>query len=228
MSLTCKQILDAVKNESGLPSEDQYFGGTDFSLTSILNRSVKMLGQRDYSIMRTAGTLTMTTATEYDLPTDLRYIIPDTFNAQDDERYVVFPTDDSTWWYFKSRSTQSGLRYKMRVAGGKLQVESPQSGMVLIYEYLSKNLVLSTGSSTADKERFTADDDTFLLDDDLLIMDVKWRYKRELGIEGWQTDAQDFARYEKTHRSKESGSGTLHFGETDHTEIAEPYTNLYV
>ena len=228
MSLTCKQILDAVLSEQGLPVLDQYFGGDNLTLTAIMNRSVNLLGQRDYSLMRTAGTLTMTTATEYDLPSDLRYIIPDTFNAQDDERYVVFPTDDSTWWYFKSRSTQSGLRYKMRVAGGQLQVESPQSGMVLIYEYMTNNLVLSDGASVGDKERFTADNDTFLLDDDLLIMDVKWRYKKELGTEDWQTDAQDFARYEKTHRSKESGSGTLHFGETDHTEIAEPYTNLYV
>jgi hypothetical protein len=227
MSLTVKAILDSVLSESGLPVLEQYFGGSNLTLNALLNRSVKTLGQEDFSVMRTEGTLTMTTATAYALPTDLRYIVADTMQAQDLERFLVFPTTTSEWYYLKSRTTSSGIRFKARIVNGQIEFEEPQTGMVVIYEYLTKNIISSSGAASPDKELFTADTDTFLLDDDLLILDVKWRYKRETGVEGWQLDQRDYELYKDTHVAKEAGSGSLNMAGTSDVDVATPYYPLW-
>lgn len=227
MSLTVKAILDSVLSESGLPVLDQYFGGDNLTLTAILNRSVKTLGQEDFSQLRTEGSITLTSAIEYDLPSDLRYIVPDTMQAQDLERYVIFPTTTSEWYYLKARTTSSGIRFKARIANGKIQFEEPQAGIVILFEYSTTNLISSNGASVPDKALFTADDDTFLLDDDLLILDVKWRDKRERGVEGWQLDKQDFETYFNAHKGKEAGSSHLNMSGEPYNDFAYPYYPLW-
>lgn len=228
MSLTVKEILDAVMAESGLQTLDQYFGGNDPTLTALLNRSARNFSQYEYSGLRTDDTITMTTALSYDVPTDLRYIVANTMQMQDQERYVKFPTSTSEWYYLKSRTISTGIDYKFRFQNGKLFVENPQPGEVLQYEYLSENVVLTSGSATGDKPRFTADTDTWLLDDDLLILDLKWRYKNEKGIEGFEMDYKAFKEYEKKHRGKEAGSGTLYMSGGGDWVNPEPYTDLYL
>lgn len=227
MSLTAKQIMDAALGESGFPTLDQYFGGNDPTITALLNRCARNFSQYEYSGLRTEGTLTLTTALTYEMPSDLRYIVADSMQAQDQERFVKFPTSTAEWWYLKARTTSSGIRYKARFSNGLLHFEDPQSGSVILYEYLSSNVVLSDGAGSADKERFTADTDTWLLDDDLLILDLKWRYKVEKGIEGWQLDKQNFLDYEQKHKGLEAGSGSLYMGSSTYNEFPEPYYNLW-
>lgn len=227
MSLTVKEILDAVKGESGLPLSDQYFGGVETLITALLNRSARNFSQEEYSGLRTDGSITMTAATSYAVPSDLRYIVADTMNVQDQEKYIKFPTNNTEWWYLKTHTNSSGINYKFRFQNGELHVHNPQVGEIIEFEYISDNVVLSTGSASADKARFTADSDTWLLDDDLLILDVKWRLKLEMGIEGWQNDKQLYENYRKIHKGKEAGAGTINMGgQTQHIDI--PYTDLYI
>lgn len=228
MSLTVKQMLDAVKGESGLPLLDQYFGGSETLITALLNRCARNFTQDEFSGLRTDGTITMTSATSYAVPTDLRYIVADTMQVQDQERFVQFPTGTTEWYYLKSRTTSNGINYKFRFQNGLLHVDNPQVGEVINFEYLSDNVVISAGSATADKKRFTADTDKWLLDDDLLILDLKWRLKLEMGIEGWENDAQLFEKYRKKHKANEAGSGTLNMGGASEWVNPEPYTDLYI
>ena len=226
MSMTFKKIGDAVLGELGLPIQDQYFGNSstkDQTLPTLSRRSVKTLIQEDITGLKVNGSITMTTATSYDLPSDFNYIVPDTMNAQNQERILTMPTGSQEWFWLQARNGTDGLRFKCRIVGDQLQVNNPQSGIELIFEYHTKNVVTSQGAPTPDKETFTKDSDRWLLDDELLIMDLKWRFGKTKSIEGWQADLAEFNKYKKTFLGQEGGSQTITVGMGGHSPVVDPY-----
>jgi hypothetical protein len=229
MSKTAKQILDMVNERIGLPVIDQYFGAdnpTGRTLAAIANEALEEFTQLELSKLRKEGTFTMTTAESYTLPSDFRYIVPDTIQVQDQERYIEFPQNSSDWYYFKSKTTASEFNYRMRIADGEIQVDNPQSGEVVIYEYLTNLLVTASGGSTPDKAEFTKDSDVFLLDAGLMVRFVSYMYKMRKGIKGWQNDQQVYEKYKNAHFGLESGAKTLDFCDREYVDF--PYFNTWV
>lgn len=228
MSKTLKQICQAVEVRSGLGKRSIYFNSGDETLPYLANESLHELKRYfQWQAQRTEGTISMTTATSYSLPSDLLYFVADTMNADGQQRFIKFPFDDETFWYFKS-NTATGIDYKIRLSGNQLDVLNPDSGIDLIFEYITDNVVTSDGEASPDKAEFTADSDTCALDDELLIKDLKWRYKAEKGIEGWEKDKMVFNQYFNLLKAQEQGSRSLYFGGTRQAYDAEPYTELYV
>jgi hypothetical protein len=228
MSKTLKQICDATSIRAGLGKQGAYFGANDETLAYLANEALHELKRSfNWQAQRTEGTISMTTATSYDLPADLLYIVPNTMNADGQQRFIKFPFDDETFWYFKS-NTATGIDYKIRLSGNQLDVLNPDSGIDLIFEYITDNVVTSSGESSPDKAEFTKDTDTCALDDELLIKDLKWRFKAEKGIEGWEKDKMLFNDYLRMLKGQEQGTRSLHFGATRQAYDAEPYTELYV
>ena len=229
MSLTFKQIADAVMGELGVAAQDQYFGNTstqETRLTALANRAIKILGQEGYTSLKTLGTITMTSATTYDLPADFMYLVPDTMNADGQWRPINMPVTSQHWYQLQARHGIDGIRYKARIIGDQLEVNSPESGVDLIFEYLTKNVVQSTGSASPDKERFSKDTDTWLLDDDLLIMDLKWRFMQSLNLD-WQTPLAELKAYKLRLRGLEGGSQTIQMGMGVSDPVVDPYYELY-
>jgi len=102
----------------------------------------------------------------------------------------------------------TGPRYRYRLRGGKLLVNpTPAAGHTWAFEYVSKNWLLGIDGTTY-KQYATLDTDTILLPEDLVLMGLRWRWKKEKGLDY----AEDFEEYEnqiKTDLGRDGGKETL-------------------
>ena len=227
MSKTLKQICDAAMYRIGLNPDPVYFGGNDRTIAYLANESLNfIIRQHNWQELRKQETISMTTATEYDFPDDIKYYVADSMNADGQERFIQYPTPIHEWWYFKSNNS-SGIRYLVRQFGDKIEIQNPDSGVDIIYEYISKYPVQSDRASTPDREEFSRDTDTWLLDDELLILDLRWRYMKTKQLEGWQDEARVAETYLRRLKGQVDGATTLHFGDAN-AKGNIPYTDLYV
>lgn len=230
---TLRQICDAVMIRAGLGKMASYFGSSDETLAYLANESLEsILRLHNWQKLRKTATISMTTATSYDLPTDVKYYVSNTMNANGQERFIQYPSPDNVWWYFKTHQP-TGLRYKVRQSGDALEILNPDNGIDLMFEYISSNPVSSAGAfeaaQAADKTEFTRDDDYWVLDDELIILDLKWRYMSIKGIEGWEKEKMVFNDHLRQLKGDDGGSTTIDFSEGSHSGMGpEPHTDLYV
>lgn len=118
-----------------------------------------------------------------------RYICNETMWDRTD--MLPVPQIGSSIWQRLKAVVSSGPRYKYRIRGGKLLINpTPPADHTLAFEYLSKNWVSDVAGnlSTAPVE----DDATTLLPEQLILMGLRWRWKKEHGLEY----AEDFRDYE--------------------------------
>ena len=91
------------------------------------------------------------------------------------------PTSPQEWTRDEAIGTPSA-NYKVRFIGDRVHVQDPVDGETITYEYLSSYPWQASG---VNQELASADTDTWRLDRRLLILGVKWRWKKEKGIEDW-------------------------------------------
>lgn len=230
--MTLSDILDEVVLLAGADTEASYVGegtGAVERLVSIANQSAMYLKRWRWQALTKRGSITLTSATEYSLPSDFQAFVSDTMYADDHVLRSDFPTDAGFWSYLKSSGGGTDSRYHVRWIGDELHVHEPDSGQVISFEYLSNHPVLDTDGTTT-KAKFVADTDTFRLDDDLLIKDCVWRFKKLAGIPDWQVDAAEARRYEMTLKGQDGGAQTLYPGrsqaEGPHYSLWRPVPNV--
>ena len=107
-------------------------------------------------------------------------------------RLPVFgPLSDQEWQALKALPV-TGPRYQFRLRQGNLLVNPvPTAGNSWAFEYLSNNWITDTTGAIY-KQYFTLDTDLVLLPENLLILGLRWRWKKEKGLEY----AEDFRTYE--------------------------------
>lgn len=119
------------------------------------------------------------------------YIKNDTIWDRTDDLPVLGPVSSQEWQALKAMSL-NGPRYQFRIRGGNLLANpTPTAGHTWAFEYVSKNWILANDGTTY-KQFFTADNDTVLLPDVLVLQGLRWRWKKEKGLEY----AEDFRTYE--------------------------------
>jgi hypothetical protein len=135
-----------------------------------------------------------------------RYIKNDTLWDRTD--HLPIPLIDSTRWQSMKAVANTGPRYRYRFRGGKLLVTpTPTAGHTWAFEYISKNWILGADGTTY-KQYFTLDTDTILLPEDLVLMGLRWRWKKEKGLDY----AEDMRTYElqvKDALGRDGGKQTL-------------------
>ena len=99
------------------------------------------------------------------------------------------------------------------------------NGETLTFEYISSYPWESDGGTP--KETPTSDTDVWRLDRRLMIAAVKWRWKKEKGVDDWQADVQQYQRYLGLLRGRDGGAKALQFGDASRCP-PEPYTPLWV
>ena len=129
--------------------------------------------------MRDSASIILTAATDYALPEDFHAYISDT--AYSGTFQANLPTSPQEWTRDEAIGTPSA-HYKVRFIGDRVHVADPISGETITYEYVSSSPWQASG---VNQEAATADTDTWRLDRRLLILGVKWRWKKEKGIEDW-------------------------------------------
>lgn len=123
-------------------------------------------------------------------PVGFRYIANETMWDRTDMLPVPL-INSSTWQRWKA-TVASTPRFRYRIRGGHLLLTpTPAAGHTLAFEYLSDRWILAEDGTTY-KNAFTLDTDTVLLPDDLLRAGLRWRWKKEHGLEY----AEDFRDYE--------------------------------
>lgn len=119
-----------------------------------------------------------------------RYIKNDTMWDRTDK--LPIPQMHSTLWQRYKATVNASPRYRYRIRGGKLlMTPTPTAGNSVYFEYVSKNWILSADGLTY-RSAFVLDTDTLLLPEELLRMGLRWRWKKEHGLEY----AEDFRDYE--------------------------------
>ena len=240
---TLKQLLDQVNAETGFDVPQQYFQNPDTNivqLIAIANRSAVTLRDMRLQLMTRHGSILMENGTtafttdgriqSFSLPADYYGLVPDTTYQSGRLDNVILPSSAPVWAYLISRMGNVTLPIRCRIIQDKLMVFSPEVGQTLEFEYVSKYTISAVASgdneNIVSKEVFTADDDVWMLDDPLIELDIKWRYKREKGLD-WQNDYQSFVLYSNELRARDGGSRTVGWPK-DYPFPNEPFTNLYV
>jgi len=109
-----------------------------------------------------------------------------------DLRLPVYVIDGTDWQQVKAIEV-TGPRYQARIRGGKLLCNPvPAAGNTWAFEYISENWILGADGTTY-SQYFNLDTDTFLFPEKILMMGLRWRWKKEKGLEY----AEDYATYEK-------------------------------
>lgn len=246
MSKTLKQLLNQVCQESGFDTPSQYIGNQNdpniITLVAISQRVAAL--QRDLQLNKLVkqANISLTNGTptsnefifSYALPSDFYSLVPDTVYQTGRIDPASLPTNPAAWAYLSSRSGPQGMRVYCRFINDRLYVFSPEGSQTLAFEYISNKPIQAVTPSTPVPttnptylQEFANDNDIWLLDDPLFEMDVKWRYKREKGIEGWQADQQDYQLYENRVRADNGGAQTI-YPPGDWPYPGMPYTNLWV
>lgn len=182
-----------------LPVPSAVMGNTDpqvLQFRALLEEEGQELAQRGWweALTREA---THTTLAQEDQGTIIsiatngfRAITNDTMWDRTDKLPV--PLINSTAWQRLKATTGVSPRYRYRLRGGKLLLTpTPPASHTLAFEYLSKNWILGVDGTTY-KELFTLDTDTLLLSEELMRLGLRWRWKKEHGLEY----AEDFRTYE--------------------------------
>ncbi len=149
-----------------------------------------------WQVLQKEATLT-TTATQSQgtmdtlCPDGFRFIINNTIWSRTRRLPVSGPMDAKEWQELKAMFV-NGPYYRHRIRGNELLVNPvPPAGEDWAFEYVSDNWIVDSAGTTF-KQYFTADDDEPLLEQTLLIAGLRWRWKKEKGLDY----AEDFRTYE--------------------------------
>ena len=119
------------------------------------------------------------------------YIKNGTMWDRTDDLPVLGPLNAQEWQALKEVAN-TGPRYHFRIRGGKLLVNPvPVAGHTWAFEYVSKHWILADDGTTY-REFFGADTDTILLPNHLVLLGLRWRWKKEKGLDY----GEDFNTYE--------------------------------
>jgi hypothetical protein len=224
--MTLKEMLNQVLSETGFDQLEEFIGSTTQEarqLVALANREVNTLSKDEWQALRKDATITMTSANKYDLPADYRQFIPDT--AWTETRKADFPTTDEVWQYYLARGVSSGLRHRVRIDGGQLEILDPSPGEVLRIFYISNAPVFTPAELF--QKTFTADNDTLVLDDDLFMLGVIWRFMRAKGLE-WQSAYQEYKTFYRSVKATDNSSQTLAMGEPSDEGPFPPSANMWL
>lgn len=228
MALTLKQNLDQILGERGFATETAYAAATGnppaVQMLYLANAAVADIQENGYQKLRKQATISMTTDTEYDLPSDFHEYVPDTGYVDGRLDPVDMPTTPGMWAFIRAGGPNSFM-LRVRFLGGQVQVLNPVDEEDLTFEYVSNTPIQATGAGAL-KSRFDADTDVWLLDDRLLQLETLWRWEKVKGFADWQASLAIAKAHRIAVRGREAGAKTL-TPMSDAAPIAEPYTNLW-
>lgn len=217
--LSLLDLVTAFCERTSLPVPTQVMYSPDASVTQIralLEEEGKALSSRGEWELLTYEVAHTTLAQEdqgamRDLcPNGFRYIKNHTIWDRTDRLPVFGPMNPSDWQAIKA-VVSTGPRYRYRIRGGKLLVNPTPPGDHLWYwEYVSKHWILD-GDTGDGKWFFTKDTDISGLPEDLVLMGLRWRWKKEKGLE-YAEDFRDYELMVKDALSRDGSKPVLDMG----------------
>lgn len=209
---------DAVQ-EIGITAPTTIVNNQDTNAKQLLrmaNKESEILSQfGEWQILKKEHTFTLVTSDQdYALPADYRWIVPSSTWNRDNKRIVISPVTSAEWQFLKGWTTISGLNLRARIRNDQLEFEqtitAADNGKTIAYEYLSKYPVDIAAGGTP-KQFFTIDTDVSLLDEELITQGVKWRFKKEKGLD-WEEDFAEYKELRKKQLARDGGARVVNMG----------------
>jgi hypothetical protein len=185
---------------TGVPSPTAVHGSTDdqvVQIRALLEEEGKDLAKRVAWERLTFETTHTTLANEDQGLIDslttrtFNYILNDTIWDRTNRWSVYGPLSPQKWQAEKARS-MTGPRTRFRFREGRLMASpAPSAGWTWAWEYVTKDWVTDSSGATY-RAVFGADSDVVLLPEDLMIQGLRWRWRKEKGLDY----AEDFRTYE--------------------------------
>ena len=226
--MTLLTIVTNVCDRIGFPAPSTVIGSSDATAVQMLalsNEGGEELAKRSkgigsWAVLQTEHTFTTTNGTaEYALPSDFEALIDGTLWDRTNFWTLQGPVSPGEWQTIKSGvlASSTGPRRRVRIRKSAssnvkaLYVDPTPSttGDTLVFEYLSNGWCQSSGGTV--QSVWGADDDTGILDEYYLKRDLKWRFKKEKGLE-WGQDHKDFELEVAQALARDGGSQVLNMG----------------
>lgn len=188
--MTALTIVQEACNEIGLSQPTAIFSSTDanvITLRTMLNTQAKLMRDagewveltKEHTFSTAASTQT------YNLPADYDHIVTETAWDRSDYTKMVESINGPLWQALKSGIIQTplavdGFRIRGHTSGQFYVDPTPAATKTLVYEYQSKNAVLTAGGT--EKLAFSIDTDTFILSEPILTLGITWRFNRQKGF----------------------------------------------
>lgn len=214
--MTLLEIIQGFCRRTNVPTPATVLGSTDeqiLQILGLLEEEGKDLSKRGpWNALTFEATHTTLAAIDQGAittiaPNGFNYIKNDTIWDRTNQWPVLGPINGPIW-QSSLAWTVTGPRQEFRIRGRRLLVyPAPSAGWTWAFEYQSKNWIIDTTGVTYRKE-FVLDTDEVLLDDDVLQMGLRWRWKKEKGLDY----AEDFRTYEmqvKDLLSRDGGKAIL-------------------
>lgn len=120
--------------------------------------------------------------TDYDLPSDWLYQIPQTEWDRTSRWPLLGPQSPQDWQSFKSGIVYAGPRERFRIQGGQIHVmPAPPAGLQFSFEYVSSAWVESAVNVAQTK--YLIDSDSAIFSDSLLVTGLKTQWKAAKGLD---------------------------------------------
>lgn len=204
-------LLDAVKQalgESGIDVPTAVVAADDKTALYVANRAARELRRYQLQKLVKLGSITLTSATSYNLPSDFWAYVPDTLVQQDGGTLINMPTTPSDWLMLKANVATNSAVFNCRFINDKLEVQNPEADEVLKFEYISKYPITDSTGATS-KGYFTADTDLCILDDDLFVLMFKAMWQLTKGLMDNDKAFAFFERERKYRCGVDAGAQTI-------------------
>lgn len=212
-------IVKAVCERTQLPVPATVLGSTDqqvVQMRALLEDEGKLLARRgDWQDLTREVTHTTTAAEDQGAITtiagvDFRAVNNDTMWDRTDKLPV--PLIGSVAWQRLKATLGVSPRFRYRIRTGRLLLTpTPPASHTLAFEYQSKYWILSNNGVTRQMV-FGNDADTCLLDEEILTLGLRWRWKKEHGLE-YAEDFRDYETMVTDALGRDGGKPTIHMDE---------------
>jgi hypothetical protein len=200
MSMTMLQIVANFCARTNLSVPTTVYGSTDpqvAQVRALLEEEGNDLASRGswQGLINEASLTTTATESQGAMSTiasnGFRYILNNTIWSRTRRLPVCGPLDPREWQMLKALFV-NGPYYRYRIRQDEMLVNpTPPASEAWYFEYVSYNWIQATGGG-AYKQFFTVDTDEVLLPDTLLLQGLRWRWKKEKGLDY----AEDMRTYE--------------------------------
>ena len=188
--MTLLTICQDAANEIGIPSPSAVIGSVDTTVIQLLaaaNREGKnLVSGYDWQTLVKEETHTTIAAESQGAMTtiasDFLRFSNDTMWNRTTNRKFYGPLNNTEWQTLKG-IVVNGVTNYFRIRGNLLLLNPvPTVGQTLVFEYIGKNWVDTTGDGAADAVAYAADSNTTVLDENLVTLGVIWRFLKQKGL----------------------------------------------
>lgn len=142
------------------------------------------------------------------------YLRDQTFWDRTNRWPILGPINGAEWQAVRAW-TVTGPRSQYRIFNGRLYLyPAPSAGLSLAFEYVTTHWILDSDGTTY-KAIFNADDDVPLLSDRLLLQGLRWRWKKEKGLD-YEEDFRTYELQVANALSRDRSNPVLHLDEHTH------------